>query len=134
MYRQTIFLLEISNRIEISFPKRIAESSQAILCTKLSIDTCQQLPWPFKLKRILELTVYSVICLERVPTMWEYDLELWSPPLKNSRHLALIMVINGTKMNDPVAYSSFSILPTTSSYCDNTTFPFNLRPWKTIFL
>ena len=50
-------------------------------------------PWPFTLNKnrhlplswwsivpirmILDLKVHSVPCLQRFPTMWQYDLELW---------------------------------------------------------
>ena len=42
---------------------------------------------------ILELTVHSVSCLQCFPSMWQYDLDLWPPILKNYRHLPLIMLI-----------------------------------------
>ena len=45
---------------------------------------------------ILEISVQSVSCLQRIllrfPTMWQYDIELWPPTLKNDKHIPLIIV------------------------------------------
>ena len=65
---------------------------------------------------ILELMLHSVSCLQRFPTMWQYNLDHWPPILKNDRHLPLFTVINCTMLYDPGAYGSFGILPTTFSY------------------
>ena len=66
--------------------------------------------------KILELMVQFVSCLQcilpRFPAMWQYDLDLWPPTLKNNSRLPLIMIINCTKFYDPEAHGSFCILLT----------------------
>ena len=73
--------------------------------------------------------VQSVSCLQRIlsrfPTtcMWQYDLELRSPTLKNDKYHPFIMMINCTDLYDPGAYGSFCILPTIFFYY------VTVRPW-----
>ena len=56
---------------------------------------------------------HSLLKILRLPTMWQYDLDLWPPTLKNNRHFPFIMLNNWTKLCDPGAYESFWILPAT---------------------
>ena len=73
---------------------------------------------------IMKLSVQSVSWLQRFPTMWQYNLDLWPLILKNNTHLPLIMVINCTKLYDHGAYGSFCILPKPFS------FYVTIRPWS----
>ena len=61
--------------------------------------------------------------LQHFPKMWQYELDLWPPNLKNNRHLSLIMLINCTMLWDPGTNGSVCILPTTFSYY------VTIRPW-----
>ena len=46
-----------------------------------------------------------------IPSMWQYNLDLWLLTLKNNRHLSLIMLINCTKQYNPGTNGSVCIYP-----------------------
>ena len=63
------------------------------------LSSCWSIVPSFK---ILELMIQSVSCLQYIlpcfHTMWQYNLDLWPPILKNDRHFPLFMLINCTKL------------------------------------
>ena len=86
------------------------------------------------LNRVLDLGTNGSVCILHTMypvrlsrfTMWQYDIDLCSPTLKNKRVLPLIMLMNCTKLYDPGTLGSFRILLTTFFY--NVT----VRPWPLI--